>query len=85
MFAALALPLLFSMGAGIYGFGRFPERRNSLLLVVILFQLLGAFAVQYQPSLALLGLLSIHALVVCGLLVQHVQTPQPVPVEERRR
>lgn len=84
MLAALALPLLFSMTAGTYGFVRFPERRANILLVTILFQLLGAFAVNMQPSTALLGLLCVHALVVSVLLVQHVQTPQPVPVEQQR-
>lgn len=78
--SALALPLLFAMVAGIYGFRRFPERREALLLNLVLFQVLGAFAVHSQPSEALLGLLSLYALVVCSLLVRHLQTPQPEPV-----
>lgn len=79
--SALALPLIFAMGAGIYGFQRFPERRAGLLLNLILFQLLGAYAVHTQPSLALMALLSVYALVVCALLVQHLQTPTPLAPE----
>lgn len=78
-FSALALPLLFAMAAGIYGFQRFPERRQTLLLNLVLFQLLGAYAVHQQPSAELLGLLSVFALVVCSLLVRHLQSPQPAP------
>ena len=82
--SALALPLLFALVAGLYGFKHYPERREKLLLNLILFQLLGAYAVHVQPSAALLGLLTVFGLVVTSLLVIHLQTPAPALARQRR-
>lgn len=73
--STMALPLIFSLVAGAYVFTRFPERRPALLLNLILFELLGAFALRQEPSADLLGLLMLHALGVAVLLVKHIQTP----------
>lgn len=75
MLSTLVLPLLFSLIAGVYVFQQYPARRPALLLNLILFQFVGAWAMHREPSLALQGLLTLHALGVCVLLVRHLQTP----------
>ena len=84
LFTALVLPLLFSIAAGIYGFRRFPERRPMLLLNLICFQFLGAFALRAEPSLELLSVMSLHVLCVGILLAKHVQVHELVPVRLER-
>lgn len=75
MLSTLTLPLIFSLVAGLYVFITFPERRPALLLNLILFEFLGAFALHREPTTELLGLLMLHALGVAVLLVKHIQTP----------
>ncbi|RJF71389.1 hypothetical protein D3875_07205 [Deinococcus cavernae] len=84
LFTALVLPLLFSIAAGIYGFRRFPERRPTLLLNLICFQFVGAFALRAEPSIQLLSVMALHVLCVGILLAKHVQTPELVPVHVKR-
>ncbi|GGM04555.1 hypothetical protein [Deinococcus aerophilus] len=75
MLNVLALPLLFSMIGGTYVFVHFRDRRPNALLVVTLFQLVGAYGYTTQPSEGLFGLLVLHAVVVFALLLRHLQTP----------
>ncbi|MFC3835686.1 MULTISPECIES: hypothetical protein [Deinococcus] len=79
MLNTLFFPLLFSMGAGTYAYLRFPDRRPRALLVMTLFQLLGAYGHFTQPAAPLFLLLGLHATVVFFLLVHHVQTPALAP------
>ena len=85
MFNALILPLLFSMVGGTYAYLSFPERRPSVLLTLILFQLVGSAGHTMEPGEALFGLLGLHGLVVFGLLVHGLLTPQGEPATERVR
>ena len=84
MLNALALPLMFSMLAGVYAYVRFPERRSKVLLVVILFQLVGAGGYVTEPGHALFGLLSMHALVVFTLLLHGLGLPIGLATERVR-
>ncbi|WP_412028390.1 hypothetical protein [Deinococcus yunweiensis] len=79
MLNTLFFPLLFSMGAGTYAYLRFPDRRPRALLVMTLFQLLGAYGHFTQPVTPLFLLLGLHATVVFFLLVHHLQTPALAP------
>ncbi|CAM3935671.1 hypothetical protein [Deinococcus marmoris] len=79
MLNALVLPLLFSIGGGLYLYLRFPERRPRALLVMTLFQLVGAYGYATAPEEGLFGLLILHAAVVFVLLVRHLQTPTLLP------
>lgn len=72
---ALLFPMLFSMSAGTYVYLRFQERRTQALLILTLFQLVGAVGYFGQPSLGTFVLLALHATVVFFLLVHHLQTP----------
>ncbi|THF68615.1 hypothetical protein E7T06_15595 [Deinococcus sp. Arct2-2] len=85
MLNALALPLLFSVIAGVYAYTRFPERRPRVLLVLILMQLVGAYAHATQPGMPLFVLLSLYSLVVLGLMLHWFQHPQPEHATERVR
>jgi hypothetical protein len=76
---ALVLPLLFSISGGLYLYVRFPERRPRALLVMTLFQLVGAYGYATSPDDALFGLLVLHAAVVFILLVRHLQAPTLLP------
>lgn len=78
---ALALPMLFSIMAGLYGYVRFPDRRPALLLNLLLILLVGAAGHWYQPNVSLFNLLLIHSTAVFFMLLHHVQTP--VPAAER--
>lgn len=84
LFTALILPLLFSLVAGAYGFQHFPERRPALLLNLICFQFVGAFALRTEPSIQLLSVLALHVLCVGILLARHVQASELVPVRVNR-
>ena len=84
LFTALVLPLLFSMAAGVYGFQRFPERRPTLLLNLICFQFLGAFALHTEPSIQLLTMMALHVLCVGILLARHLQTSELLPARVKR-
>ncbi len=75
----LVLPLLFSICGGLYLYVRFPERRPRALLVMTLFQLVGAYGYSTAPEEALFGLLVMHAAVVFILLVRHLQAPALLP------
>ena len=75
MLNALFFPLLFSMGAGTYAYLTFSDRRPRALLILTLFQLLGASAYAQQPDQALFTLLAVHGLLVFFLLLHHLQTP----------
>ncbi len=75
MLNVLALPLLFSMVGGTYVFVRFRDRRPNALLVVTLFQLVGAYGYATHPEEGLFGLLILHAVVVFALLLRHLQSP----------
>ncbi|MFC4427426.1 hypothetical protein [Deinococcus navajonensis] len=72
---ALALPMLFSMMAGAYGYFRFPERRPALLLNLLLILLVGAYSHWRQPSQDLFNLLLMHSTAVFFMLLHHLQTP----------
>lgn len=85
MLNVLALPLLFSILAGTYAYLRFPARRPRVLLTLILFQLVGGYGHASQPNEGLFGLLALHGLVVFGLLLHSLQTPQPELAPERVR
>lgn len=85
MLNALALPLLFSMLAGVYAYTRFPERRSKVLLVVILFQLVGSAGYVTEPGYALFSLLCVHAVVVLGLLLHGLQVLPGELASERAR
>ena len=82
---ALVLPLLFSMGGGVYAYLRFPERRPRVLLTLILFQLVGACGQVMEPGAPLFGLLVVHGLVVLTLLLHGLQTPPSELAAERVR
>lgn len=82
---ALALPMLFSILAGLYGYFRFPGRRPALLLNLLLILLVGAAGHWYQPDTALFNLLLIHSTAVFFMLLHHVQTPMPVAERIERR
>ncbi|GHF47971.1 hypothetical protein HNQ07_002710 [Deinococcus metalli] len=79
MLNTLFFPLLFSMGAGSYAYLRFRDRRPNALLVMTLFQLLGAYGYFTQPVAPLFMLLALHATVVFFLLVHHLQAPTLAP------
>ncbi|WP_254605524.1 hypothetical protein [Deinococcus sp. JMULE3] len=79
MLNALLLPLLFSMAGGTFVFLRRPDARQQGLLVMILFQLVGAAGYVTQPTLEVFGLLCIHALFVLVLMTRHLQTPPVAP------
>lgn len=85
MLNALLLPLLFSMIGGSYAYLRFPDRRPRVLLTLVLFQLVGAYGHSAQPEMALFGLLGLHMLVVCALLLHHLQAPRPELAPEWKR
>ena len=76
MLNALLLPLLFSMAGGTFVFLRRPDQRARGLLVMILFQLVGAAGNVMQSSPELYALLCVHALVVLVLMTRHLQAPQ---------
>lgn len=78
MLNTLLLPLMFSMAGGIYVYLCVPDRRAQGLLILTLFQLVGAVGYVMQPTLELLTLLSLHASVVLVMLVRHLQAPVPV-------
>ena len=80
---ALLLPLIFSMAGGTFVFLRRPEQRQQGLLIMILFQLVGAAGYSRQPSLEVFGLLCLHALFVLVLMTRHLQTPQVAPQTSR--
>ncbi|WP_216325361.1 hypothetical protein [Deinococcus aestuarii] len=82
---ALVLPLLFSMGGGVYAYLRFPDRRPRVLVTLILFQLVGACGHVMEPGTALFGLLVLHGLVVFALLLHGLQTPHKDLAPERVR
>ncbi|GGR49174.1 hypothetical protein GCM10008959_07960 [Deinococcus seoulensis] len=86
MLNALLLPLMFSMAGGTYVYLQLPDRRAQGLLILTLFQLVGAVGYVMEPTLNLFMLLSLHASVVLVLLVRHLQAPAPVqqPGEPRR-
>ncbi|MFK7602645.1 hypothetical protein ACI3L1_10575 [Deinococcus sp. SM5_A1] len=79
MLNALVLPLLFSICGGLYLYVRFPDRRPRALLVMTLFQLVGAYGYATAPEEGVFGLLILHAAVVFVLLVRHLQTPTLLP------
>lgn len=79
MLNTLVLPLLFSICGGLYLYVRFPERRPRALLVMTLFQLVGAYGYATAPEETLFGLLVLHAAVVFILLVRHLQAPVLTP------
>ena len=79
MFAAFVLPVLFSIGAGLYGYFRFAERRPMLLLNLMLIFLLGAYVQYSQPSEGLFSLLLLDGAFLFFLLVHHLQTPTQKP------
>ncbi|WP_232337855.1 hypothetical protein [Deinococcus arboris] len=83
MLNALLLPLLFSMASGTFIFLYRPEQRGQGLLILTLFQLVGAAGYAMQPTTELLALLSAHALAVLVMLTRHLQTPVPVPQASR--
>ncbi|ANE43342.1 hypothetical protein SU48_05685 [Deinococcus puniceus] len=83
MLNALALPLMFGVIGGVYAYTRFPERRPRVLLVLILMQLVGAYAHATQPGMPLFILLGLFSLVVLGLMLHWFQTPQPEHATER--
>jgi len=85
MLNALFLPLLFSMVGGSYAYLRFPDRRPRVLLTLVLFQLVGAYGHSAQPDATLFGLLALHMLVVCGLLLHQLQAPRAELAPERTR
>ncbi|MFT2721311.1 hypothetical protein ACMT4L_15050 [Deinococcus sp. A31D244] len=75
MLNALLLPLMFSMAGGTYVYLQLPDRRAQGLLILTLFQLIGAVGYVMEPTVSLFTLLSIHASVVLILLVRHLQAP----------
>ncbi|MFC5847729.1 hypothetical protein [Deinococcus petrolearius] len=77
MFAAFVLPVLFSIGGGLYGYFRFAERRPMLLLNLMLIFLLGAYVQYSQPSEGLFSLLLLDGTFLFFLLVHHLQSPAP--------
>ncbi|WP_229784489.1 hypothetical protein [Deinococcus radiotolerans] len=79
MLNALLLPLLFSMAGGTFVFLRRPEARQQGLLVMILFQLVGAAGYTLQSTLEVFALLCVHALFVLVLMTRHLQTPHVAP------
>ncbi|AWT36086.1 hypothetical protein DM785_11340 [Deinococcus actinosclerus] len=79
MLNALLLPLLFSMAGGTFVFLRRPDQRTRGLLVMILFQLVGAAGNVMQTSTELYALLCVHALVVLILMTRHLQSPHVTP------
>jgi hypothetical protein len=85
MLNALLLPLMFSMAGGTYVYLCLPDRRAQGLLILTLFQLVGAVGYVMQPTLELLMLLSLHASVVLVMLVRHLQGPVPVASESGER
>ncbi|GAA0499134.1 hypothetical protein [Deinococcus depolymerans] len=85
MLNALLLPLMFSMVGGTYVYRRLPERRAHGLLILILFQLVGAAGYVMKPTLELLMLLTLHASAVLVMLVRHLQSPAPVTQESSNR
>lgn len=85
MLHALFFPLLFSMGAGTYAYLRFSDRRPRALLILTLFQLLGAYAHASEPGPGLFTLLGLHGAVVFFLLLHHLQTPTLVPEHHTQR
>lgn len=75
MLSTLILPLLFSMLAGTFIYRRFPERRPRALLILTLFQLVGASGYVLQADPGLFTLLAVHATLVFFLLIDHLQAP----------
>lgn len=84
MLNTLVLPLLFSMLGGAYVYLRFADRRPRALLILTLFQLLGAYGFSTQPTPELFGLLALHATVVFFLLLHHLQTPLVLQEQQSR-
>lgn len=85
MLNALLLPLMFSMAGGTYVYLYLPDRRAQGLLILTLFQLVGAVGYVMQPTLELMMLLSLHASVVLVMLVRHLQGPLPVTSDSGRQ
>lgn len=85
MLNALFFPLLFSMSAGTYAYLKFSDRRPRALLILTLFQLLGASAYAQQPDQALFTLLAVHGILVFFLLLHHLQSPALAPEHHRDR
>ncbi|GGR79008.1 hypothetical protein GCM10008960_02280 [Deinococcus sedimenti] len=79
MLNALLLPLMFSVAGGTFVFLRRPEQRPQGLLIMILFQLVGAAGYVLQPTLEVFALLCVHALFVLVLMTRHLQTPHGTP------
>ncbi|WP_221089078.1 hypothetical protein [Deinococcus aquaedulcis] len=84
MLNALLLPLMFSMIGGTFVFLYRPEQRAQGLLILTLFQLVGAAGYAMKPTLELFALLCVHALTVLVLLTRHLQAPLPVAQPERK-
>ncbi|WP_243398142.1 hypothetical protein [Deinococcus koreensis] len=85
MLNALFFPLLFSMSAGTYAYLKFSDRRPRALLILTLFQLLGASAYAQQPDQGLFAMLAVHAILVFFLLLHHLQTPALAAEQRRQR
>ncbi|MHA0040331.1 hypothetical protein [Deinococcus sp. PEB2-63] len=79
MLNALLLPLLFSMAGGTFVFLRRADQRANGLLIMILFQLVGAAGYVMQPTLDVFALLCVHALFVLVLMTRHLQSPHVTP------
>lgn len=58
LFNSLAGPLLFAMGAGLYGFFKRPEKRDELLLALASFLVTAGALFARFPSTQLFGLLA---------------------------
>ncbi|UBV43412.1 hypothetical protein LAJ19_04140 [Deinococcus taeanensis] len=85
MLNALLLPLLFSMAGGTFVFLQRPDQRHKGLLVMILFQLVGAGGYVMQPHVELFALLCVHAVLVVSLMTRHFQAPLPAQQPSRDR
>lgn len=84
MLSALALPLLFGIGAGLWIYANRKEQRPKLLLTLCLMFVLGAWGYSQQQSAALLTLLLAFMLMLGGLLLHHWEM-LVVPVRRRRK
>lgn len=85
MLNTLLVPLLFSMLGGMYVYFSRPDQRPRTLLILTLFQLVGAYGYTSERSGPLFALLLLHASVVFFLLLNHLQTPALAPERQRSR
>ena len=58
LFNSLIGPILFAMGAGVYGFVKRPEKRDKLLLALVSFLVVAGALFARFPSPQLFGLLA---------------------------